>query len=75
MQSDLSARQEWQRGWPMVIGVSMASAFGVPLFYFTFNLLVPGMASEFGVSRGTMGNIQALIIVGALAAQIGRAHV
>ena len=70
MQFDSSARLEWQRGWPVVLGVSLASGFGVPLFYFTFNLLVPGMSGEFGASRGTMANIQALIIVGALAAPL-----
>ena len=73
MQFDQAARMEWKRGWPVVLGVALASGFGLPLFYFTFNLFIPGMTDEFGTSRGTMSNVQALIVAGALAAPlIGR---
>lgn len=72
--TDLTSRQEWQRGWPVVLGVALGSGFGMPLFYYVFNLFVKAMTTEFQVTRGAMSNVQALIIVGALVAPlIGRA--
>lgn len=64
---------EWRRGWRVVLGASIASGLGVPLFYYTFSLFTLGMTKEFGVSRGELANLQALIVVGALVAPlIGR---
>jgi MFS family permease len=64
---------EWRRGWRVVLGASIASGLGIPLFYYTFSLFTLGMTKEFGVSRGELANLQALIVVGALVAPlIGR---
>ena len=67
------APNEWERGWRIVLGAAIGSGLGIPLFYYTFSLFTIGMTTEFGVSRGDMSNVQALIVVGALVAPlIGR---
>ncbi len=64
---------EWQRGWKIVLGAAIGSGLGIPLFYYVFSLFTNDMIKEFGVSRGQMSNMQALIVVGALVAPfIGR---
>ena len=64
---------EWQRGWKIVLGAAIGSGLGIPLFYYVFSLFTNDMIKEFGVSRGEMANMQALIVVGALVAPfIGR---
>jgi MFS family permease len=56
-----------------VLGVALGSGFGIPLFYYVFNLFITGMIAEFNVTRGDMSNVQALIVAGALVAPlIGR---
>ncbi len=69
----MNSRKEWQRGWPIVLGVALGSGFGMPLFYYVFNLFVKAMTTEFHVTRGAMSNVQAMIVAGALVAPfIGR---
>ncbi len=64
---------EWQRGWKIVLGAAIGSGLGIPLFYYVFSLFTIDMINEFGISRGEMSNVQALIVVGALVAPlIGR---
>ena len=69
-QTESTAAGEWRRGWRVVLGAAMAGGFGIPLFYYVFSLFLLGMSKEFGVSRGEMANVQALIVVGALFAPL-----
>lgn len=65
---------EWRRGWRVVLGVAVGSGLGVPLFFYTLSLFNAGMMDTFGLTRGQMSSLQALIVVGALFAPlIGRA--
>lgn len=74
METSLSARQEWQRGWKQLLAAIIASATGMPLYYAVSSLFTLGMINEFGISRGEFANVQALLIVGALVAPaLGRA--
>ena len=43
----------------------LASAAGIMLLFFSFNLFVLPIATDLGVSRGTAGSIQALVIADA----------
>jgi MFS family permease len=70
MQFDEASRQEWKKGWPTVLGVALGSGFGIPLFYYVFNLFITGMITEFNVTRGAMSNVQALVVAGALVAPV-----
>ncbi len=70
---DEASRNEWRRGWQVVLGAMICSGFGIPLFYYVFSLFIDSLTKEFAVSRGEMSNMQALIVVGALAAPfVGR---
>jgi MFS family permease len=65
---------EWTVGWRIVLGCALASGTGIVLLFFTFNMFVLPLATELGVTRGTIGSIQALIVTAALGAPvIGRA--
>lgn len=66
----MTAREEWQRGWRIVLGCALGSGTGVVLLFFTFSLFILPIIEEFGGSRGDMGDIQALIVAGALGSPI-----
>ncbi len=67
------ALAEWKRGWRVVLGAMIASGLGMPLFYGINSLFVVGISQEFGATRGQISSVQALLVVGALAAPlIGR---
>jgi MFS family permease len=71
---DPKSLNEWQRGWRVVVGAMICSGLGMPLFYYVFSLFTLPLTKEFGVTRGEMSNVQALLVVGALVAPvIGRA--
>lgn len=72
--SVITDESEWTVGWRIVLGCALASGSGIGLLFFTFNMFVLPLAHELGVSRGEVGQIQALVVTGALGAPlIGRA--
>lgn len=65
---------EWREGWRIVLGCTLASGVGIVLLFFTFNLFVLPIMRELNVSRGEIGEAQALIVTAALGAVLmGRA--
>jgi MFS family permease len=70
MQSDTPSLIEWRRGWQIVLGAALGAALGMPLFYYVFSLFTLSMTREFGVTRGAMANVQAMLVVGALFAPL-----
>lgn len=71
-QSAAPARQEseWTVGWRIVLGCALASATGIVLLFFTFNLFILPMIAELNVTRGELGSVQALIVTAALGAPV-----
>ncbi len=65
-----SVHSEWTDGWRIVLACALASGTGIVLLFFSFSLFVLPMAKELGISRGTIGSIQSLVISGALGAPI-----
>jgi MFS family permease len=61
---------EWQRGWRILLGTTICSGLGMPLFYYVFSLFTVDLTREFGVTRGQLSNVQALLVIGALVAPI-----
>ncbi len=61
---------EWTEGWRIVLACALASGTGIVLLFFSFSLFVLPMAKELGVTRGTIGSIQSLVISGALGAPV-----
>lgn len=53
-----------------MLACALASGTGIVLLFFSFSLFVLPMAKELGISRGTIGSIQSLVISGALGAPI-----
>ncbi len=73
MQLSAEGKQEWQQGWRIVLGATICSGLGIPLFYYVFSLFTDGIIAELHVTRGELSNAQALLVVGALCAPlIGR---
>jgi predicted MFS family arabinose efflux permease len=70
MQPDSPSLFEWRRGWRIVLGAALGSALGMPLFYYVFSLFTLSMTKEFGVTRGAMANVQAILVIGALFAPL-----
>lgn len=63
-------QNEWRRGWRIVLGAALGVGTGASLFFYTFSLFVLPMSKEFGVTRGAMAGVQALVIVGAISSPI-----
>jgi MFS family permease len=61
---------EWTVGWRIVLGCALASATGIVLLFFTFNLFVLPTIAELKISRGEFGTVQALIVTAALGAPV-----
>ena len=61
---------EWAEGWRIVLACALASGTGIVLLFFSFSLFVLPMANELGITRGTIGSLQSLVISGALGAPI-----
>lgn len=61
---------EWTEGWRIVLACALASGTGIVLLFFSFSLFVLPMAKELGITRGTIGSLQSLVISGALGAPI-----
>ncbi len=60
---------EWNAtGWRIVLGCALASGAGVVLLFFSFSLFVLPIMGEFGITRGELGAVQALVVTGALGA-------
>jgi MFS family permease len=73
MRLDEPSLKEWRRGWRIVLGAMACAGFGTPLFYYVFSIFSAGIMAEFQISRGTLANVQALLVIGALVAPaIGR---
>ncbi len=63
---------EWTEGWRIELACGLASATGIVLLFFSFNLFVLPIAKDLGVTRGTVGSIQALVVAGALGSPVIR---
>ncbi len=63
-------QNEWQRGWRIVLGAALGVGTGASLFFYSFSLFVLPMSEEFGVTRGAMAGVQALVIVGAISSPL-----
>lgn len=61
---------EWTEGWRIVLACALASATGIVLLFFSFSLFVLPIAIDLGVTRGTVGSIQALVVAGALGSPV-----
>ncbi len=73
MQFDAASKLEWHRGWPVVLGATICSGLGIPLFYYVFSLFTNGILTDLNITRGELSNAQALLVVGAFCAPfIGR---
>ena len=59
---------EWRRGWPVVAAAMIGIGAGPGLFQNLSSLFTPGMAAEFGWSRGQIATAAGLGLVGGLAA-------
>jgi nitrate/nitrite transporter NarK len=66
----LTAKQEWRRGWFIVLAAMCASGFGMPLFYYCFSLFTLPMSKDMGVTRGELASAQGLLVVAALTAPL-----
>ena len=53
-----------------MLACALASGTGIVLLFFSFSLFVLPMARELGITRGTIGSLQSLVISGALGAPI-----
>lgn len=59
---------EWRRGWPMVVAAMIGIGTGPGLFQNLSSLFTPGMAAEFGWTRGQIATAAGLGLLGGLAA-------
>ena len=68
-----AAESEWKTGWPIILGCSIGVATGVAILFLSFSIFIVPLTKELDVTRGDLGNIQALIITAAIGAPlIGR---
>lgn len=64
---------EWRRGWPVVAAAVTGMGVGPGLFQNLSSLFTPGMAAEFGWTRGEIATAAGLGLIGGLAAPfVGR---
>lgn len=59
---------EWRRGWPVVAAAMIGIGAGPGLFQNLSSLFTPGMAAQFGWSRGQISTAAGLGLVGGFAA-------
>lgn len=63
-------QSEWTDGWRIVLACALASGTGIVLLFFSFSLFVLPIAKDLGVSRGTVGSLQSLVIAGAIGSPV-----
>lgn len=61
------ATSEWRGGWPVVLAGAVGIGFGPGLFQNLSSLFTPGMAAEFGWTRGEIAAGAGVGLLGALA--------
>ena len=60
--------EEWRRGWPVVAAAAIGIGTGPGLFQNLSSLFTPGMAAEFGWSRGEIATAAGMGLLGGFAA-------
>jgi MFS family permease len=65
-----TSREEWRRGWPVVLGAAIGGGTGGALFFYISSLFIAGLSAEFGWSRGEIARVYAVAGLGALAAPL-----
>ena len=71
MNHDVSAAppsNEWRRGWPVVVAAMIGIGTGPGLFQNLSSLFTPGMAAEFGWTRGEIATAAGLGLAGGVVA-------
>lgn len=63
----VTARAEWRRGWPLVLGALVGIGTGPGLFQNLSSLFTPGMMAEFGWTRGQIATAAGVGLIGAVA--------
>lgn len=64
---------EIRAGWRIILGCSIGVATGVAILFLSFSIFVVPLTEELRVTRGDLGNVQALIITAAIGSPlIGR---
>lgn len=61
-----ATRDEWRLGWPVVLAGMIGIGFGPGLFQNLSSLFTPGMAAEFGWTRGQIATASGVGLLGAL---------
>ncbi|MEH3101584.1 MFS transporter [Sphingomonas adhaesiva] len=70
----VTARAEWRRGWPLVLGALIGIGAGPGLFQNLSSLFTPGMMAEFGWTRGQIATAAGVGLIGAVGSPfLGRA--
>lgn len=64
------ADNEWRIGWRIVAASAIANATGISLFFYTYNMFVLPMTTDFGLTRGEAGAVQSLVIMAAFGAPL-----
>lgn len=62
----MTARQEWRRGWRVVLGSSLGLGTGFTGYHYTATLFIPELTREFGWTRGDIAGAMAAALVGSL---------
>ena len=64
---------EIRAGWRIILGCAIGVASGVAILFLSFSIFIMPLTRELGVTRGDLGNVQALIITAAIGSPlIGR---
>lgn len=66
-QPNHTGRDEWRRGWPLVLGALIGMSAGPGLFQNLSSLFVPGLCAEFGWTRGQIATAAGLGLLGGVA--------
>lgn len=68
--ADLSARDEWREGWPVVAVATVGMATGAGLYHYVSSLFIFALEAEFGWSRGDISNAAAFGLLGTFSAPV-----
>lgn len=66
----MTPKDEWHRGWPIVLGAAAGNATGLGLLFYVASLFVAPLVAEFGWTRGQIAGATALSGFGAFAAPL-----
>ena len=62
----LAVPGEIRAGWRIILGCSIGVASGVAILFLSFSIFIMPLTEELNVTRGDLGNVQALIITAAI---------